>query len=287
MILPFPVSLWFFCFDKYMAERVSKSLHQTALAALLWLEHRVCVEGDSPTVRRQKCTLAYLFGVAMFLFLCAGLLGWWAHRFELTAAPLVSLVYHLGAALGTVVLAGVFFSTKALVFPRATLMVLCWIHIPMSLIFVGGFQYNSVVGLAVVFHFQVCLILYESFTVAAISVALSCTALLCWAVIECTLGLPVPYNYDRVGLVVFHAVECILVSTGSLLLLWYILFSMRQELLERSVAEARAVAAAEARAAFVARMSHEIRSPVCVCSFFFLGGGLVVCSRAVVVPGCR
>ena len=266
---------------------------QAATTGLRCLDRQVCEEGDLPTVRRQKITLACILSGAWFLAIGMGMLSWWAHQFAISAVALVSLIYYLGGSLATLLISVVLFRTKSLQWCRTAYMCITWLNIPVFLITHGGFQYNSSVGVAVNFNFVMGLILYESFSAAAASVALSCGTLLCWAVIEGVYGLPLPYVYDREALVIWHAVECILAPPFLLLALWYMLFMMKQEVLEHSAAEARAVATVQARASFVARMSHEIRSPVCdvlrssVDVYVELWGSLSFSSPPIFLKVCR
>eukprot|EP00906_Rhabdomonas_costata_P003393 RCo005189 len=239
-----------------------KNIPVVVLSGLRWLEHRLCEPGDPPPLRRQKVSLGFFLSGAWVLPLIMGVLSWWAMGFGTAVGPMISLLYSFGCLPTMWILAAVYFHTKALTLPRTLFVALNWLYTPVALISQGGFQYNSFVGVQVVLSIALTLILYESFTAAAVSATLSCVTIVVWAVVEATMGLPVAFEYNRVGSVVWHAAECFVAPPFIMLALWYLVHTMREEIVERTVAEARAVATAEARAAFVARMSHEIRSPL-------------------------
>eukprot|EP00906_Rhabdomonas_costata_P029330 RCo041405 len=158
-----------------------------------WLESKVCTAADPPAVRRQKVSLAFFLCGGLPWPLCAGLLAWWAQQFRLTASPLLSLGFHLWAALMMVAMAAVLFHSKSLEVPRAVSMAVTWLEIPISLLASGGFQYNSFVGAVAIFNSFLGLVLYEGFAVPVASVLLSCVTLVVLATVECMYGLPMPY----------------------------------------------------------------------------------------------
>eukprot|EP00906_Rhabdomonas_costata_P012325 RCo017641 len=238
------------------------TFHQVSATGLNWLQDKFCHPDDTRATQRQKITLAVLLGTSWIPTLILGLLAWWAQGFACTPSPLLSLGYYLGSGLISLALLGVFLRTKSLRWLRAIFLGVIWLAIPVRLVLHGGLQYNSLVGIFVDRHFLTCLLIYEKFSAAAVSMAISGVTLVVWAAVESSLGLPVPYEYSREALVVGHTVEILMLAPLLLGVLWYALSMMEKEVLACGAAETRALAFAQARAAFLARMSHEIRSPL-------------------------
>eukprot|EP00906_Rhabdomonas_costata_P025031 RCo035871 len=206
---------------------VRPKLHMKVSTGLLWVERHVCHAEDSATLKRQKLTLFLILCVGSFGPLTVGVLGWWAQRFAFSTAAMIAMGYYFWVTLSSVVNIAVFIRTKSMTWPRTISMGNIWFWAPVSLFTRGGFQYNSYVGQLVFFQVMTSLLLYESFNVAVYSVGLSCATLLGWAAVELAVGLPLPYVYDRQALVVSHASECLTGPPFLLLMLWYVVHTMR------------------------------------------------------------
>eukprot|EP00906_Rhabdomonas_costata_P034188 RCo048132 len=228
-----------------------------------WLEKYVALPEDSELLRGQKVFLAMsLWGS---LWWCLLLLAFSVLDCVLQGFPPASVVYVVISVVFSVSFSCSLASlvrTKQHKWPRRVLLGLLWVAVPVTLAANGGFEFFNSLCALTAYHVFLCVSLYDSYVVPLAWTCLTCTLCLVWGVADATVGPITRYTYPRTLRVAENCTFSVISCGVFFFCAWYMLSSLRLEVVERKNAEARAVAATEAKASFLACMSHELRSPL-------------------------